>query len=490
MIVLLASLFVSPAQASAYYFTDIGVRGFSRAGANVVGANDMTALWYNPAALSNLERGQVMLDVAGVGHKVVFDRADEDGQPPFDPVENQAPLYAIPHFGVAHRLGTPDTVFAFGFYPPYAPDYSYDSAGAQRYTLNDTLVIQTSLGPTVAHEFADWFTVGVGVAWNILIAQQELATNLDSPLDDEDQYDPAYDVDFSLEATDRKGFSWNVGFKIEPPSGRWAVGGMFQPPVAFDAKGSMSADFNGNVFYETDDPFYGGLIEDPIAVDEDVSLAVTMPMIAKAGALVRPTDALEIEAAVVWQQWSSIDSMTVTDVDLGIGINEDHFAASLIEAAGGCELDENGERVNCDAVIDEDVVLPANYDDAISVRLGGHYILNDRLTVRAGVLYETSAIPTQTVGVSLVDAKKWGYGLGGSLGLGKNTELDIGISQSFFQDLDISDSEVTQIRVNPLAGEGEDTLIDGIVVGNGTIESSLFMVGVGIVKHFGPERGS
>ena len=210
-----------------------------------------------------------------------------------------------------------------------------------------------------------------------------------------------------------------------------------------------------------------------------------MPLILKAGALVRPTDALEIEASFVWQQWSSIESLVVTDVDLGIAINEDHLATGLMDCTG------EGESLDCDAVIDEDVILPANYDDAWSVRLGGHYVLSDRYTIRGGVLYETSAIPTKTVGVGLVDANKWGYGVGGTVAVGqRGIELDFGLSQSFLQDLNITDSEVSQIRVNPLAGEDEETLIDGIVVGNGTIESSLIMFGAGLVWHFGAEQGS
>jgi long-subunit fatty acid transport protein len=259
---------------------------------------------------------------------------------------------------------------------------------------------------------------------------------------------------------------------------------MFQPPVRFDAKGSITADFEGNVFYDDSDPIYGGLIATSTTTDEDISLAVTMPMILKAGALVRPIEGLEIEGAVVWQQWSSITSMVVTDVDLLIDINEDHLATGLMECSG------EGDDLDCDALIEDDVVLPANYDNSWSYRLGGHYILSDRFTVRAGVLYETSAIPTETVGVALVDSDKWGYGLGGSIHLKKGLVVDLGLSQSFLKTLDITDSQVTQIRVNPLAAEGEDALIDGPVVGNGTLESSILMFGAGLVWNFGAERGS
>ncbi len=364
MIALIAAFAINQAHASGYYFTDIGVRGFSRAGANVAGANDMTALWYNPATLTRLDRGQVMLDWAAVTQSVTFERSDGDGTV-FDAVENQARPYPIPHFGVAHHLGTPNTTFAFGFYPPYAPDYSYDPTGPQRYTLNDTLVIQTQLGPTVAHKFSDWLSIGLGVSWNVLIAEQELATNLDNPLVEGDEYDAAYDVDFALAAKDWTGIAWNVGVLVEPPSKKWAVGAMYQPPVSFDAKGSISADFEGNIFYEEDDAIYGGMILDPNAKDDDISLAVTMPMIIKGGALIRPTDRLEVEGAVVWQQWSSIKSMVVTDVDLVIDINEDHLATGLMDCVG------EGEDLNCDAVIEDDVVLPADYQNSWSYRLGG-----------------------------------------------------------------------------------------------------------------------
>ena len=59
-------LLASTAQAGGYYFSDIGVRAYSRGGAFVAGADDLTALYYNPAALTRLRRGTVTLNVAGV----------------------------------------------------------------------------------------------------------------------------------------------------------------------------------------------------------------------------------------------------------------------------------------------------------------------------------------------------------------------------------------------------------------------------------------
>ena len=97
--------------ASAYYFSDIGVRGFARGGAFIAGADDLTALYYNPAALTRLERPQIMLNVAGVQQSVNFQRTNAPGLGAYDAetggysntnfkaIENTAPPFAIPHFG-------------------------------------------------------------------------------------------------------------------------------------------------------------------------------------------------------------------------------------------------------------------------------------------------------------------------------------------------------------------------------------------------------
>ena len=307
----------STAHASTFYFSDIGIRSFSRGGAFIAGNDDLTALYYNPAALTRLERTQFMLNVAGVDQFVTFSRAqtdgmgplDEDGSPTnvaFESIEDQASPFVIPHFGVSSKLGTKNTTFAFGFYPPYAPDLSYDEDGPQRYSLIDVMIIQTSLGPTVAHKVNDWISVGVGAAWGVMIAEEELkvsvpfhksqvqsefvdgqiVTTIDEPTPNED---PANDVGFKFAAADWQGFSYNAGLTIEPPDGQWALGFMVQPPVKFEAKGELSADFSSHVL--ATEGFAGApIIMSDSSTDKNVTLNITMPMILKGGFAFRPDE--------------------------------------------------------------------------------------------------------------------------------------------------------------------------------------------------------
>ena len=138
-------LAVLPAsQAAGYYTTDIGTRGMSRGGAYIAGNRDLSAQFYNPAALINLKRPQAYINWSMVDQSVDFTRVDLDDSgkiaKTYDTVHNIAKPMQIPAFGVAHNFGLKNTMFAIGMFPPFAPDMEYPKKGAQRYTLIDSLI--------------------------------------------------------------------------------------------------------------------------------------------------------------------------------------------------------------------------------------------------------------------------------------------------------------------------------------------------------------
>ncbi len=484
MLTLPAALLLSltpHAHAAGYYTSDVGVRAFSRGGAYVAGANDLLAMWYNPAALTRVKDGLLTVDVAGVSQWSRFDRADYPGEGPADAdgnptdlinpaVENQSGAYLIPHIGAAWDFGLPDTSFAVGFYPPYAPDVSYAADGPQRYSLTDSLVIQTFTGVSAAHRLWDRLSVGVGASWNVLVVEQELKINI--PFDTENPTaveDPKYDVAFGVRGKDRGALAWNLGLLYEPPSNRWAVGLMMQAPTRFEAKGHMRADFSDN-FFRTDENL--GVIDADTARDNNISFAVSMPLILKAGVLVRPIDNLEIELAGVWEGWSVNQEIVVTDVNMTVPVDKEN----PLGAALGLE----------DIQVTDDIVLPAGHRDAWSLRLGGEWWPDDAWAVRAGMFYEISAVPETSMGVGLMDGNKAGYGLGGTWQAHKRIGLDLGMMQTFVPKQTLENSELKSIMLNWQTGE----MIDGRPIGDGTIQGRNLMIGGGVNYAFGkhPER--
>lgn len=453
-LVLLLTVCPSVANAAGFYALDEGIRAIGRAGAFTAGADDLTAQYYNAAALKHQTGSTLMFDLAAVHQAVTFDHKDIPSEPGdetvynYDPVTNKALPFPVPTFAYGRRLND-KMVVAVGLYTPYAPRYEYDEDGAQRYSLIDATMVQTNIGPSLSYQINEYVTLGFGIAGSYFSVDQSLKSSLNFDA----SYDPAYDATFLISVVDPFTITSNVGLLVEPPDGRYALGLSFNPATTYTARGSMSGDFSQNILY-TGGSGLGKVIDAETASDDDVSLTVTMPAIAKVGFLVRPTDRLEIEADFVWQGWSSLQSFTVTDVQLTVPTT-----------------------ANDDIVVTDDVGLPANMVNAWSVRLGGDYDTSERLTVRSGVFYETSAVPDATRSVFLPDANKFGYGLGASVRASERVTLDFGLSQAFAPTQTITTSLAYQVSVNTLT----NAIGTGATVGNGDFGFVTTIAGLGVV---------
>jgi len=459
---------LSTGQASGYFYPDVGVSAIGRGGANVAGADDLSALWYNPAALRRIRGPLLDFELSAIDQSVRYQRAsdiflDDTGEEylvGYDAVEDQAPAFPVPTLGFANDFGLDKTTFAFGFYTPMAPPvHSYDAAGAQRYNLVSSEMIQASFGPALAHQVNDWLTLGLGLTGNVLRVKQDLDIHMFIPLtgfDLGDLGDPAGDVGFSIAAQDAFLLSANAGLLVEPKDGRWAFGLSYRPPTTYTADGTIVADFSNHFLYESEDPSKE-IIVDPTA-KSDMQVTVKMPMVLKAGLLVRPTSALEIEADFVWEGWSVNDALVIKGVNFLV------------------------ETTLAPVEIVTDVDLPAGFQDSWSVRLGGEYILNDDYSIRGGVLYEVSAVPTSSLGLGQIDMNKYGYGTGLEWRLNEKMRLDASFGHLFFESAEVTDSTTEAVMVNAISGEVEE---DAFVVGNGVYEASAMMGGLSLSYVFG-----
>lgn len=471
---LLAALLLVPSTAwpAAYYFLDAGTRALGRGGAFVAGNDDLSAQYYNPAALIHSRNPSAMLNMSGVSQYVMFDRADETGDP-FEPVYNESPPLIIPGFGGSHTFGRDDLTVALGFYTPFAPDMSYPTDGPQRYSLTDTLVWQLYIGPSVAYRPLPWLTLGAGVSWSVLRAEEELTVAMcikGSVCGD----NTAQDATVAMAAWDKRKIAWNAGLLVEPTP--WlSVGAGFVPPLSYHASGSITAGFG-------EDFALANFLDGDSFTDDDVTVLVNMPMITRLGVAVRPMPNLEIEIAGTMERWASTpvdcgeygQGVCITDVDLTIETNPD----SLLK----------GEPV----ILTDDIVLPTDYANSFSGRLGADWDINSRWTARAGGFFETSAVPAATQGVAIVDGFKRGYGVGGGVKIIPRLTLDAAFSQSFIKTREITDSEVRMIQLEvDLQDTASSGIINGKVVGNGVFASHLTMASVGLTWEFGelPQDG-
>lgn len=488
MLALLLAAALSPqADAAAFYFPDTGTKGMARSGAFTAGADDLSAQFYNPAALIHLDRPQVYFNFSAFHQSVSFTRKDyaDDGTvaTTYDPVTNEASPMLIPALGVGHHFGLPNTYFAFGLWTPNAPSLSYPAYGSQHYTLQESLTWQIWGGPSVAHRFFGWLTLGGGLHWTLVRAEQSLSLMVcvdDDPWNgtvDEcsDDTPEQNDLWTEVKAWDKARLTGNIGVLAEPVD--WlSIGATVLPPLNVKARGTLEVQLEEDHWLLEGDGVQPnlGALEDGYALDEDALVTLTMPWVVRTGVAVRPVPELELEADFVWQSWSKTTEIRVTDVNL---VLKDNPSNSLLTE---------------DQVITDDVVLPAGYTDSWSVRLAADYDANDWLAVRGGGFYETSGIPNEVMTVALVDNDKVGFSLGGSAIIKDRFAIDLGFIHGFLGTQEVTTSTVPRFEVpvdlNAVLN-GEPLLIqDGEIVGNGTYKSSFTMGSLGLTYLWGKRQ--
>jgi len=483
----------APAHAASYYFLDSGTRAIARGGAFVAGADDLSAQYYNPAALVNLDRPMFNLNVWGVGQYVRFDRADEagdDGQMGtdddllFDPVENSAHPQYEPSGGFATTLGglspvLKDTHIALGLYVPTSPNMAYDPDGAQRYSLVDSLVWQIYAGPTVAQRITPWLSVGAGLEYTFLRVDERLdVTTVQDGSDD-----PQNDVSLDLHTWDPAKFSWNAGFLVQPT--KWLdIAGSVQPAIHYVAPGTLDINF------APDHPFSSFLTDGDASddatngqtfTDDDVNLYVTTPWIVRAGVQVKPTPKLKVEGDFTWTHWSESKELRIQLCTEGGDDCTD----------GGVTLTHDPDQaiLASDIPINDDIAIVTGFKDSVSGRLGADYMVADWLRISAGGHYETSAVPAARQGVAVVDGNKWGVAAGATAFVGKHLAFDVAFAQQFLSNRNITDSELRQIALHADIADPDNTTVgEGKVVGNGQFTSRLTFVGIGATVYLGQPK--
>ncbi len=445
----LLALVALPAQAGGYYYSDSGILATGRGGAWIAGAHGQFAQYHNPAGIIRNDGPTANIGWSGVQQNTRFERmspaeastatATSDGADVrFDAVENGARPFNVPQLGFVTPLGD-DLALAIGFISPFAPSSLYPEEGPQRYTVKDTGIYQFGIGPTLAARPLSWLTVGVGVQWSYM----SLEETLDITYNGQDA--PAGDIAVAAKVVDPFTLTGNVGVLVEPHDAV-SLGLSWTPKSSYEARGTGSLDFEGNAL--------AFLLDETRYVDDDVALAIALPHVLRAGLAVRPVPTVEVEAAVVWQGWSSLSDILITDID--------------IEVASSSPFIPEDQRT-----VDDSIVLPAGLKDTVSLRLGAEWQAAELLALRAGGFREGGALTEEEISVALVDPAKWQLGGGASAWTeGKRFRLDMAAAALFFPALELRNSTVKQID----AGVLDD--VEPAIVGNGNLSSSGWVVGL------------
>lgn len=461
-LVLALGLAPQVASAGGLVIPDLGGAALAQGGAFAARPDDLSAIYYNPAGLALVPGLRLELGGRRVNLDTSFTRAETDFHT-FDTVRNGGGASLAPLVGVTYRL-EPAGVFPIAIaaglfpYPGYTgarypdpaklraddPDIGSDelaSKTGQRYSAisADVVIVAPTIG--LAAQPTRWLALGamLQLSYAKMAQKQAIHANPGGALTSESGEDPRYDAIFGIEGETAPTVSGLLGATFVLPADL-SLGLALQLPTYFQVKGKLSAELSD---FLTD---AGAAL-----VGDAMTLELTMPSVARAGLRwVRPAG--EVELGATWEAWSMQSSIWLRPHDVGI---------------------KQGDKVTPL----EDIEIRNGYVDSGSVRLGGVFrpgVFVDALRIlvlRAGALYETSAVPSsqQSLATPHWDRLVLTGGFGVEV---ERFTFSLSYAHSFQAPRTVTDTAVQQVVASPKT----DTNPDGItptLVGNGVYTTQL-----------------
>jgi long-chain fatty acid transport protein len=256
-----------------------GARAAGRADAFIATADDPSAVFYNPAGLTQVDGTQVMGGVMGV-----FANWDFQGDNGTEQSMNDTAY--LPHLYITSDLGTERWRVGFGINAVHGLLEDWGTSGPLAQIVDRARLSVLTFSPAVAYKFDEHFSAGV--ALNIYYADLHLQRQqvLGPP--------PIPTGQFNLD-----GHDWAVGVT---PAVHWriddrnSIGAYYRSPVTLDVHGEGEVEVPGI----------------PDVGPSRTNLPIHLPQQIGLGYAMRPIDPLTIEADVLWTDWNSFDRLEIS----------------------------------------------------------------------------------------------------------------------------------------------------------------------------------
>lgn len=457
-------LAASPARAASLDLLEVG------GPYGTVGATNPTALWWNPAGLA-VKAGRFQFYAEGAptfGH-VVADRANpdygeivleqeaiDDGWPTsydYSGSERFAFTGVVPFLGVSSDLSVDGLGVGLGLAVPNARGGGSDQEwGANRYILRDGNITAIHLMLGGAYQFKDLVSVGarfslVNSSWYAntdTSAFVDLAHIIDDIGTVPPEYQDAYieqraysatsvfggeDADGKHGALHALGATFAAGVYITPPGDKVAISLSYNHGVRLDHTGDLTLKFQCPPEYDALGSIGAkayGLCD--ANLQGDGTVGYTLPSRLHLGVVLRPTDALRLEAMggyVFWSQFTDYEITTYVDPQVFI--------------QGTPPLNATVAQ-NASDLVSQDLLWARDNQDTYWLALDGKLNLPGPLRAGARVTYDHHAIPTSALSANNIDFDALITGVMAEVRATKKLGVGLSYSHQFWFDREVTDS--------------------------------------------------
>ena len=345
---MLVLIMASGAFANGLSLNSVGTRALGMGGAMVGLADDATAIYWNPAGISNVPGTFVGFYLTGITPTANYAWSYPTFGIDIDAKADKN-MHLAPNLFATYQAG--DWTFGLGVFVPagLGVDWNGDdltdiSGGASFKWMSRIGAVD--IAPSVAYKISEDFSLGLAV--NIYYA----FFDLERPA----EVGPNTYAQYSEEST-----GTGVGFTL---GAQYKINEMFTLGATFrsEATVKMSGTAKNPAFQAMNAP-----------AESEFDRDVSWPMWIAGGIAIRPSECWVISFDVQYSQWSKTQDVLVAEY-------KDPIWKSIMEGSGGNEF-----------------VL--KWEDATQIRVGAEYLATKELALRLGYYYDPAPAPDETLNI-------------------------------------------------------------------------------------------
>ncbi len=379
-VIILTAALGGEAFAGGVTFSEHGAAATGKANAFAGEANDPSAIFYNPAGITQLPGTQVMIGTSIVYLDTVF-RSGTTGES--TQLQDQFPI--VPHFYITHRFKQWDERLSIGLgvFTPFGIVVDWPDNWQGRFDSTNARLRATIYNPVVAFQATKNLSVAAGVRYADVAAEFEQRFNIGNG---ESQL-RAYNLTAHP-------IGWNIGLLYHLTE-TTSVGLQFRSELQAKLKGQ--ADING--------PGAFGLGSLTGFATAGFHSGIKLPPQIVGGISTKIIPRWTINADIEWEGWKTVGSLQRDFV-------------------GSTALDSVSTRL---------------WKNSWVYRIGAEYAATDRVALRAGYFFDESPIPDNTFDPTIPNANI--HALTGGAGYKWDTvTFDVAYLIAFFEKRSIDSS--------------------------------------------------
>ncbi|KUO62307.1 hypothetical protein APF79_07280 [bacterium BRH_c32] len=386
--------------AGGFQINEHGARAMSMAGAFTALANDPSAIYYNPAGLTQLTGTRFMAGVTLIAPSAKF-----TGPKPFSTKEYEMESQLFNPFNLYVTQQLSDEWFVgLGVNNQYGLGTKWQDNWGGRYLAVDTEIRSFFFTPVVAYKFSEQFSASVGLTY--AYADVKIIRNM--PLADPVTGAARPDGQVKMEG-DGTAFGFTAGILYKPTK-ELSLGLSYRSESKFDFEGDATTkpttlDFVHPLAGKQSIPLPNGPIKAPLTTPQNITLGVAYVA----------SDVLTLSADFQYIGWSSYDKLEVT-----------FEKYDLAPTVPGNQNVQSADR---------------NYKNTFILRGGAEYTVSDVFTLRGGLLYDKNPVEDAYVEPTLPDADRIGFNIGFGYKFTENLSVDVSYLLLTFAEREISNSK-------------------------------------------------